>query len=88
MKNEFANGAENLLTQTTIQKQNVVQSFVVQDLQVIEEKSEEVFDIQVEEMHEFFANGILVHNCMDAGRYAVFPNIKVHRESHGSMSRT
>ena len=88
MKNEFANGAGNLLSQTTIQKQNVVQSFVVQDLQVIEEKSEEVFDIQVEEMHEFFANGILVHNCMDAGRYAVFPSIKVHRETHSTLSRT
>jgi hypothetical protein len=32
----------------------------------------EVFDISVENDHEFFANGILVHNCMDAMRYAIF----------------
>ena len=31
----------------------------------------EVFDIMVENNHEYFANGILVHNCVDALRYAV-----------------
>lgn len=27
-------------------------------------------------------------HCMDAGRYAVFPNIKVHKETHSTLSRT
>lgn len=30
-----------------------------------------VFDLTVEHAHEFFANGVLVHNSMDSARYAV-----------------
>jgi phage terminase large subunit len=29
----------------------------------------EVYDIMVEDCHEYFANGILVHNCIDSLRY-------------------
>jgi len=32
---------------------------------------EAVYNLEVEEPHEFFANGILVHNCLDALRYVV-----------------
>lgn len=28
-----------------------------------------VFDLNVEDMHEYLANGVLVHNCMDACSY-------------------
>lgn len=31
-----------------------------------------VYDLTVEGAHEFFANGVLVSNSMDAIRYAVF----------------
>ena len=31
--------------------------------------NEEVYDIMVEDTHEYFANGILVHNCIDPLRY-------------------
>lgn len=31
--------------------------------------SEQVYDIMVDEVHEYFANNVLVHNCMDALRY-------------------
>ena len=30
-----------------------------------------VYDLTIEEVPEFYANGILVHNCLDARRYAV-----------------
>lgn len=30
----------------------------------------------------------ILNHCIDAARYAVFPVIKVHRESHSTMSRT
>ena len=30
---------------------------------IIQTKSKKVYDISVEDEHEFFANGILVHNC-------------------------
>lgn len=29
----------------------------------------DVYDLNIEDEHEFFANGILVHNCLDAVRY-------------------
>ena len=32
-----------------------------------------VYDLTVEDAHEFFANGVLVHNCIDATRYAMEP---------------
>ena len=34
-----------------------------------EVRVERVYDICVEDMHEYFANGVLVHNCMDAISY-------------------
>lgn len=30
-----------------------------------------VYDLTIEDAHEFFANGVLVHNSIDGGRYAV-----------------
>jgi len=39
----------------------------------IEESCEErVYDLMVEDCHEYFANNILVHNCLDAFGYAVW----------------
>lgn len=35
-----------------------------------EEQTMEVFDLMVDHTHEYFANGVLVHNCIDALRYA------------------
>ena len=34
-----------------------------------EVRVDRVYDICVEDMHEYFANGVLVHNCMDAISY-------------------
>ncbi|MGM5483258.1 MAG: hypothetical protein ACQESF_07385 [Nanobdellota archaeon] len=34
----------------------------------------EVFDLMIEDQHEYFANDILVHNCIDAIRYGVTGN--------------
>lgn len=31
-----------------------------------------VYDLTVDNQHEYFANGILVHNCCDALRYAIY----------------
>ena len=51
------------LSLISIQKQNVV-AINVEQLQ-----ESLVYDLTVENNHEYFANGILVHNCMDALRY-------------------
>ena len=42
----------------------------------------DVYDLTIEGEHEFFANGILVHNCIDALRYSLDGLIK----GHGSMN--
>jgi hypothetical protein len=34
-----------------------------------EKKIEQVYDLMVEGQHEYFANGLLVHNCVDGIRY-------------------
>lgn len=36
-----------------------------------ESRMEQVYDIMVEDTHEYFANSILVHNCIDGIRYYV-----------------
>ena len=38
----------------------------------LEERKEKVYDLTVEDDHEYFANGLLVHNCLDASRYGVY----------------
>lgn len=35
-------------------------------------KEVDVYDITVQENHNFYANGILVHNCVEIGKYPVF----------------
>ena len=54
--------AENVLEEP-LQEQDIV------EIEIVSEYVAETFDIEVEYMHEFFANGILVHNCIDACRY-------------------
>jgi hypothetical protein len=40
--------------------------------------SEKVYDLMVESTPEFFVNGILVHNCVDATRYALDDEINAY----------
>jgi phage terminase large subunit len=46
-----------------------IQTAKLQHLDVGESWNEIVYDIMVEDCHEYFANGILVHNCIDSLRY-------------------
>ena len=45
-------------------------------------KSQRVYDLTVDGAHEFFASGILVHNCMDALRYSLAKLIKRKGKSY------
>lgn len=63
-KQESVNIAEKNLHATNICQQKLV------DVNVEENYNEYVYDLEVDECHEYFANGILVHNC-DASRYLV-----------------
>ena len=57
-----------LLKQINIQKFVPVVKNVDQSLPI---KIERVYNLEIEDQHEYFANGILVANCIDALRYAL-----------------
>ena len=72
MSQESASSVEKNSVPIDIAKQYVVEALVLQSIVINEEKTEEVFDLLVDGQHEYFANGILVHNCLDALRYALW----------------
>ena len=80
MKPENANGVAVNLSQTNTVKQsfvtanavdNILQASELKGIEIVKEDICNVYDLEVEDMHEFFANGVLVHNCIDAVRYYV-----------------
>lgn len=76
MKIENVRDVEVNLQQTNTQKQNFVQEAVVQEINKTHSGCQDVYDIMVEGEHEYIANGILVHNSIDAVRYAVRKYLK------------
>lgn len=52
---------------------NVSESTIIEEevrkVEILNESLEQVYDIEVQDAHEFFANGVLVHNCIDGCRY-------------------
>lgn len=78
----FANTAERFSWVTSILNRKVAQKSAqissqakVLKIETIKEEKVEVFDLMVEGEHEYFANGILVHNCIDATRYVVMSKV-------------
>ena len=78
----FAKFAKKNIKQDTLEYQNTaIKTVKLKHLEIGESYLSNVYDIEVEDEHEYFANGVLVHNCIDAIRYAVMfqlvnPNIK------------
>lgn len=68
-KKGCVNGAESIFSETNILNQKVVQTNAPINLQLpidiktFDEEICDVWDLEVEDVHEYFANGILVHNC-------------------------
>lgn len=61
------------LNHDTKELSNIATTIVkLKHFEIEESWSEEVYDLTIEDAHEYFANGILVHNCMDAIRYAIY----------------
>lgn len=66
--NEFVLFVESILQEQV--RQSIVKNTKVIGKDLIgNERKEKVYDISVEDAHEFYANGILVHNCF--GNHAV-----------------
>ena len=68
-----------------IAEQYVAETLVLQSIVINEERNEEVYDLLVDGQHEYFANGILVHNCLDALRYCVWTKFG-QRAGYGTYS--
>lgn len=66
---EIANIAENNFIQQNIITLPHVLSVAPQNL---DGRKEKVYNLTIEDDHEYFADGILVLNCMDSIRYALF----------------
>ncbi len=62
MSNESVNGVEQPGWSTVTPRLDSVPSLVVRVLNT--QRVEQVYDLHVDEDHEFFANGVLVHNSL------------------------
>ncbi len=71
--------------QINTQKQDFAASLVLEN--IIEEigSKEEVFDIQVQGIHEYFANGVLVHNSIDGARYVILEEVIGRNRRKGQL---
>jgi hypothetical protein len=75
MNKGFASNVEKHSFAINTQKENFAVENVVEEISLVSVGKDNVYDIEVDDMHEYFANGILVHNCIDASRYAVMHKI-------------
>jgi phage terminase large subunit len=55
---------------------SVITTAKLQHLDVGESRSAKVYDLTVADAHEYFANGLLVHNCLDGVRYFLQRHLK------------
>ena len=85
MRQESASSVEKNSVPIDIAKQCVVEALVLHSIVINEERNEDVYDLLVDGQHEYFANGILVHNCLDALRYATWTKFG-QRAGYGTYS--
>ena len=84
-RQESASSVEKNSVPIDIAKQCVVEALVLHSIVINEERNEDVYDLLVDGQHEYFANGILVHNCLDALRYCVWTKFG-QRAGYGTYS--
>jgi phage terminase large subunit len=59
----------NIKRHSQIEVNTAIKTAKLKHLELGESYQAQVYDIMVEDCHEYFANGILVHNCIDGIRY-------------------
>lgn len=69
---KYAVNAENHSCQTKLINNGIVVGSVVRNIEKEDTRLLKVYDLTIDEMHEYFANGILVHNCMDGIRQSLY----------------
>jgi hypothetical protein len=68
---EYVQYVEKVLQQTDMQKNKLAVPTVVYNLGSRYVGKKDVYNLSVEDKPEYFANGILVHNCADCLRYVL-----------------
>ena len=76
MRQESAKFAENLSIRTSMESNEYAVCLVLQSIEEVGVKEAPVYDLTVEGCHEYYANGILVHNCMDAVSYGAVTHLR------------
>lgn len=82
-KKEYALNVMKNLQLINMKKQCVVHQNALHNIDGIRKK---VYNITVEDEHEYFANNTLVANCMDAVRYGVYTHNKKKRLKPGFIT--
>lgn len=72
MKKESAQSVVLNSKQTSIQKRSTAVESAVLKVEQEVLNIENVYDLTIKDDHEYFANDLLVHNCMDMDRYAKY----------------
>ena len=84
MKQGYARNAGENLSSTNITRMSIaagnarlftIEEICLTGVEMRKGSSQRVYDLEIENEHEYFANGILVHNCLDAFRYWVMGEI-------------
>ena len=77
IKHLYAKYVKKNIKQDTLEYQNTAITTVkLKHLEIGESYLSNVYDFEVEDEHEYFANGILVHNCWDSIRYVALNRLK------------
>jgi hypothetical protein len=66
------NIARKSLVQRKQTGQDIVVKYVVDSVEESSDGVHEVYDLMVFGCHEYFANGVLVHNCIDSITMAMY----------------
>jgi intein/homing endonuclease len=80
IKRSFVKFAVKNIEQGMEENLNTV-TITVKQLHVEEGCKQQVYDLMVENEHEYYANGLLVHNCIDAMRYYFMYKMKKIRRN-------
>ena len=70
MKQEYALCAEKSLSRIDSQAQSLAEEHVLGNIKLLRKHYERTYNFMVCDRHEYFAEGVLVSNCIDAIRYA------------------
>jgi len=87
---DLATLAVKNIQRTNIHRKNIVHGFANQKVLLIETRNVgviPVFDLSVEQNHEFVANGIVVHNCNDSAGYFIHRLFPVDGVKYGRIVR-